>query len=194
MRGKPADAAAARQPDQHGLGLIVERVGGEHMLRAGLARARRRAAGSAPAAPPPAARSTACVPVQRSVRCATPSERASRFTAAASRRASGAQAMIDGDRDELRPALAAPSRQRAASTSSAVESGPPETARTMDAGQIGKIGEQRLATSASVETRLALVSSGHASARARRPASRSRTRADTCGRPRRTWRRPFPSA
>ena len=77
------------EPDQNGLGLIVERVGGQHGTRAGLS-PRRRAADSAPAARPPAIRWRACAPCQRKVRCATPSLRASRFTAAASRRASSA--------------------------------------------------------------------------------------------------------
>ena len=37
-RGKPADAAAAGEPDQHRFGLIVERMSGEHMA-GGAARA-----------------------------------------------------------------------------------------------------------------------------------------------------------
>ena len=57
--GKPADAAAARQPEQHGLGLIVERVRGEHIAARRPCAPPRRAADSAPAAPPPGCRSSA---------------------------------------------------------------------------------------------------------------------------------------
>ena len=47
----------------------------------------------------------ACGRVQRSVRCGTPSERASRFDRERFAPRFRAQAMIDGDGDELRPAL-----------------------------------------------------------------------------------------
>ncbi len=97
---KPGQPAAAHHPDQHGLGLIVERVRGEDAVRLGGARRLRQQ---------PIARrarrflqsGVGFLPRQRRVRCGTPSLRANALdrTRLAGRFAT--QAVIDGDGEQL---------------------------------------------------------------------------------------------
>ena len=188
-RGKPADAAAAGEPDQHRFGLIVERVSGEHM--AGGRRPRR--VREQPVALEPRrllqpGRGLASAPAQRAVldpeRAGEPLH-GERFAPRL-----GAQAVVDRDGDELRPALSrlAPARRENEQRGRVRPARDGENENRM----VGEIGEQR--SDVSGLERGCAVSSGHAFARARRLASRSWALSDTCGPPRRAWRRTFPSA
>ena len=88
-RRKPAQPAAAAHADQHRLGLIVERMRGEDVRRARLARGLRQQAGSARRAPPAAGRSSASGRSSAGCGARCRAVRASLATAAASAFASG---------------------------------------------------------------------------------------------------------
>ena len=176
MPAETRDAAAARQPEQHGLGLVVERVRGEHVARAGLARRIGEQAIARLRAPPPGCRSSASC--RSSAGCGARRRACARAWRRLAPRAcdSGRRPWSTVTATSFGPRLSA-LRQRAASQSSAVESGPPETARSRT-GMSAKKPRSSLASAAETGR---LVSSGHASAPARRPASRCSTRADICG-------------
>jgi len=140
---------------------------------------RPQAAGSAPRARLPAIRSPASCPPQRTVRWATPSRRAQALDRARLTGGCAPQAVVDRDRDELRPALerAAPSRHQHQQRG---RIGPPETAKTR-AQNARERSKQPLRLGA--EDRRRLVSSGHAFVLARHPCF---TAADARGNLRRT--------